>query len=60
VETWNVRETDNLIRDLAEYVKRANGAFLRRSAEWRKPHPAQRRWIEVSWSELARAKRCCT
>jgi hypothetical protein len=32
VETLNVRETDNLIRDLAEYVKRGNGAFLRRSA----------------------------
>jgi hypothetical protein len=27
VETWNVRETDNLIRDLAEYVKARHGAL---------------------------------
>jgi hypothetical protein len=27
VETWNVRETDNLIRDLAEYVKRGMVLF---------------------------------
>ena len=27
VGTWNVRETDNLIRDLAEYVKRGMVLF---------------------------------